>query len=151
MSVTVSVYNHTAAKLWDLSVAANAGNFYVALLTNSAVFDAAHTTKSQVDNVGAYEVYGNGWTQGGVALSGVSVSTSLDVSKLDAAGVSVTASGGSIGPAYNALLYIDENGAGTTKTPLLFIAFNEAKMASEGNSFNIAWDADGIYTIAPAT
>lgn len=151
MAVTITPYNHTAAKLQTLDIDANAANFKVELLNDSASFTGSHTAKSSVDNSGAYEVYGNGWAQGGEALASVTVTTvNTNASMFDAADLSITATGGAIGPAYKALLYVDEGGAGTTKTPLFFIAFGESKTASEGNTFNINWNASGIFTITPS-
>lgn len=149
MAVTITPYNHTAAKLLTLDIDANAANFKVELLSSSATFTATHTTKSSVDSAGTYEVYGNGWTQGGMALASVTVTTvNTDETMFDAADVSVTATGGAIGPAYAALLYVNEGGGGTY-TPLFFIAFGEAKTASEGNTFNVNWNASGIWNVAP--
>ena len=69
MAVTVSTYNHTAAKLLQLGIVPQAANFYLELLTGDATFVASHTTKAAVDNTGAYEVSGNGWDVGGEPLT----------------------------------------------------------------------------------
>ena len=151
MAVTVSTYNHTAEKLLKLSLTSEAANFYLELLSGDASFTASHTTKSQVDNAGGYEVYGNGWTQGGENLASVTVSTvTTNDGMIDAADVTVTATGGSIGPADAALVYVDEGGAGTTKTPLWFIDFGESKTATTGNVFPVIWNASGIAQVTVA-
>ena len=148
MAVTVSTYNHTAAKLLNLSLADEAANVYLELLDGDASFTASHETKAQVDNSGGYEVYGNGWTQGGENLSNVAVTvTTTNDAMIDADDVQITATGGSIGPADAALVYVDEGGAGTTKTPLWFIDFGESKTATVGNVFPVIWNASGIAQI----
>lgn len=150
MAVTVSTYNHTATKLLQLGVDPQAANFFLELLDSNATFVATHTTKSAVDNTGAYEVYGNGWTQGGENLTSVAVSTvTTNDAMLDAADVQITATGGSIGPADAALVYVDEDGGGTY-TPLWFISFGESKTATVGNVFPVLWSASGIAQVTVA-
>ena len=151
MAVTVSTYNHTAQKLLDLSLVDEAANFYLELLTGDASFLASHTTKAQVDDSGAYEVYDNGWTQGGENLANVAVRiTTTNDAMIDADDVTITATGGSIGPADAALVYVDEGGAGTTKSPLWFIDFGESKTATVGNVFPVIWNASGIAQVTVA-
>ena len=151
MAVTVSTYNHTAKKLLDLSLVDEAENFYLELLTGDASFLASHTTQAQVDNSGGHEVYGNGWTQGGENLSNVAgTTTTTNDAMLDASDVEVTATGGSVGPADAALVYVDEGGAGTVLTPLWFIDFGESKTATVGNVFPVIWNASGIAQVTVA-
>ena len=150
MAVTVSTYNHTATKLLNLGVDPQSANFFLELLNSSATLVATHTTKSAVDNTGGYEVYGNGWTQGGENLENVAVTTvTTNDAKLDADDVQITASGGSIGPADAALVYVDEDGGGTY-TPLWFIDFGESKTATVGNVFPVIWSASGIAQVTVA-
>lgn len=151
MAVTVSTYNHTAEKLLKLSLTSEAANFYLELLSGDASFLASHTTKAQVDNSGGYEVHGNGWDQGGENLANVAVSTvTTNDGMIDADDVQVTATGGSIGPADAALVYVDEGGAGTTKSPLWFIDFGESKTATVGNVFPVIWNVSGLAQVTVA-
>ena len=150
MAVTVSTYNHTAAKLLQLGIVPQAANFYLELLTGDATFVASHTTKAAVDNTGAYEVSGNGWDSGGEPLTSVAVTTvTTNDAMLDAADVQITATGGSIGPADAALIYVNES-AGGTLTPLWFIDFGESKTATVGNVFPVIWSASGIAQVTVA-
>jgi hypothetical protein len=103
--------------------------------------DAALTT---VTNAGAYQVSGNGWTAGGITLSSVAVTTvTTNDAKLDADDISVTASGGSIGPAYKAVLYDDTD---ASDFPIAFIDFDGAQEAGDTTDFKIIWNASGIIT-----
>lgn len=148
MAVTISTYNHTARKLLALSITNEAANFYCELLNSSASFSATHTTKAQVDNSGAYEVSGNGWPAGGQPLASVAVTTvTTNDAMIDAADISVTATGGAIGPASAALIYVNEGNAGTTLTPLWFVNFGESKTAPVGTVFPVVINASGLAQI----
>ena len=138
MAVTVSLYNHTAAKFAEGSF--KEGDTYkLMLLDASGTFTGANTV---VGDVSANEVSGNGWTAGGETLANVAVTTvTTNDAKFDADDVSVTATGGAIGPAENAVI-VD-----TTDTSALVahIAFGEAKTADVGTDFKVTWHADGIF------
>ena len=142
MAVTISLYDHTVKKLvnkeWIYTT------LRVMLLNNSATFTAANTTLSQVSNAGAYQVSGNGWTAGGETLANcaVTVVTTNDA-KLDADDISVTASGGTIGPAYKAVIYDDTD---SSDAPLAFIDFGGSQQAGDSTPFKILWNASGIIT-----
>jgi hypothetical protein len=139
MAVVVSLYNHTAAKFGEGSF--KEGDTYKLMLLNSSgTFTGANTV---VGDVSANEVSGNGWDAGGETLGSVAVTTvTTNDAKFDAADVSVTATGGAIGPAENAVI-VD-----TTDTSALVahIAFGEAKTADVGTDFKVTWHADGIFT-----
>jgi hypothetical protein len=144
MAVTVSRYNHTAQKLRDLSFTAEAANFYFELVNGTTPFDATHTTKAQVDNSGADEVSGNGWTAGGENLTSVDVTiVNTNDAMIDAADIVVTATGGSIS-ATDGFIYVDEGGLGSTLTPLWYYDFGETLTATDGNNFTVAFNANGI-------
>lgn len=142
MAVTISIYDHTA-KLFangDVTLA----SLKVMLLNNSASFTASHTALSSVTSSGTYQVSGNGWDSGGEALASAAVTvTSTNDAKLDANDLAVTATGGSIGPAYHAVIYDD---ADASDAPLFFINFDGAKEAGETTDFKITWNANGIAT-----
>lgn len=139
MAVTVSLYNHTAAKFGEGSFA-EGDTYKLMLLNSSGTFTGANTVAGDVS---ANEVSGNGWTAGGETLANVAVTTvTTNDAKFDADDISVTATGGAIGPAENAVI-ID-----TTDTNALVahIAFGEAKTADTGTDFKVTWNASGIFT-----
>jgi hypothetical protein len=145
MADTLSVYNHTAKKLLDLSMVDEAANFYVMLLDNTTEFSAAHTTVAAASDSGNDEVDGNGWTTGGENLENVAVTTvDTNDAMIDCDNVSVTATGGAIGPASAAIVYVDEGNAGTTLSPLFHVLFDSARTATEGNPFNVNIHANGL-------
>jgi len=143
MAVTISVYNHTAAKFADGSFAAT-DTYKVKLLT-AATFDATHTTLAAT---GGTEVAGaNGYTTTGQALTNVAVSTvTTNDAKFDADDVTWTASGGSIAASYGILF----NDTDANDPPLAFIDFGGSQTAGDGTQFKIVWNASGIFTFTVA-
>jgi hypothetical protein len=139
MAVTVSLYNHTAARFGS---GANAvGDTYKVMLCTAATFDATNTTlagitKTEVANA-------NGYTTGGATLANVAVTTvTTNDAKFDADDASWSASGGSITASY-AILYNDTD---TDDPPVAFIDFGTSESAGAGTNFLIVWNASGIFT-----
>lgn len=146
MAATISWYNHALSKLVGLGVTPQASNFYVELLDSNASFDATDTTKDQVDNSGAYEVDGSGWTTGGENLSSVAISVyDTDKAAMDFADVSVTVTGSTLGPASAALIWLQESG-GATESPIWYINFGGPVSKAVGEDFTITPNAIGICT-----
>jgi hypothetical protein len=144
MAVSISRYNHTAKLLLNKEIVYT--TLKAMLLNATATFTASHTTLSSVTNAGAYQVSGNGWAAGGETLASVAV-TVVDTNDamIDADDISKTASGGSIGPAYGAVIYDDTH---ASDAPLWFINFDGAKEAGVGTDFKINWNASGIFRVA---
>lgn len=139
MAVTISLYNHTAAKFADGSFAA-ADTYKVKLLT-AATFDATHTTLAATG--GTESTTATGYTAGGQALAGVAVTTvTTNDAKFDANDLTWTASGGSIVASY-AILYNDTD---TNDPPVAFIDFGGSESAGDGTDFIIVWNASGLFT-----
>lgn len=137
MAVTSSLYNQTAKLFANGEV--DIDNIKVMLLNDSATFTAANTA---VSSVSSNEVSGNGWTSGGETIGNAAVTTvTTNDAKLDGDDISVTATGGSVGPAYKAALY-----DGTSNALLAFIDFDGAQSAGVGTDFKIVWNASGIIT-----
>lgn len=122
-------------------LAATAGG---AAINSSGTQSGTHTRYA----AGSYEVYGNGWAVGGPTLANVTQTqaaitdaTSNDA-MLDADDVVVTASGGSIGPAYKALLYDHTN-----EYPIAFIDFGGSQAAGDTTDFKVRWNVNGIINL----
>lgn len=138
MAVTYSQYDHTLKLLLNKEVTYT--TIKVKLLDATATFSASQTTVASVDGSGAKEVSGNGWTSGGVTLSNVAVTqVTTNDAMIDADDVGVTASGGSIGPAYAALVYDS-----TSNKPLWYIDFGGVQSAGSTTEFKIVWDPTGL-------
>jgi hypothetical protein len=95
---------------------------------------------------------GNGYATGGVALAGVTWAQAAGVAKFDANDLAPawTASGGPITARF-AVIY-DDTAAGD---PLLCVCLLDATpadvTATDGNPFNITFNASGIFTLSGAT
>ena len=115
------------------------------MLVNDYTFDA---TETDMTTATASEVSGNGWAVGGPTIANVEVTTvSPGDSKLDGDDISITASGGDIGPADGLVVY----DSSANDNPLFYYAFPSSQTAGDGTPFNVTWDAAGISTVsAPA-
>ena len=139
MAVTISLYNHSAARFADGSNAV--GDTYKAKLLTAATFDATHTTLAATG--GTEATTATGYTAGGAALTGVAVTTvTTNDAKFDANDVTWTASGGAITASY-AILYNDTD---ANDPPVAFIDFGGSESAGDGTDFKIIWNASGIFT-----
>ena len=139
MAVTISLYNHTAARFADGSNAV--GDTYKVKLLSAATFDATHTTLAATG--GTEATTGTGYTAGGQALANVAVTTvTTNDAKFDADDLTWTASGGSITASY-AIIYNDTD---ANDPPVAFIDFGGSESAGDGTDFIIVWNASGIFT-----
>lgn len=135
MAVTMSLYDHTVKLLVNKEITFT--TLKVKLLDNTASFTASHTVIASVDGSAAKEVSGNGWPSGGKTLTTVAVTqVTTNDAVFSADNVTQTASGGSIGPAYAAVVYDS-----TTGKPLVYIDFGQAQSAGDTTDFKIVWDA----------
>ena len=131
----MALYNHTPRLFADGAV--DLANLHV-ILTNGYVFDATETGLTAVN---AAEVSGNGWPVGGAAITTPAVTTvTSNDAKLDGDDISITATGGDIGPA-DGLVVVDQ----TNNTPLKHFGF-ASKTAGDGTPFNVTWGTAGIIT-----
>ena len=139
MAVTVSLYNHTAARFADGSNAAS--DNYKVMLCTAATFTASNTTLASITKTEVAN--GNGYTTGGAALTNVAVSTvTTNDAKFDADDATWSASGGAVTASY-AILYNDTD---ANDPPVAFIDFGGSQTAGDGTDFKIIWNANGIFT-----
>lgn len=139
MSVTISLYNHTAKRFAEGSNAST--DTYKVLLATAATFDPAVTA---LVSVTATEVAdGNGYAAGGATLSNVAVTTAdTNGAAFSADNVTWSASGGPIAASY-AIIYNDSD---ANKAPLAFIDFDGEESAGDGTDFLMIWNTAGIFT-----
>jgi hypothetical protein len=142
MAVTISPYDHTAARYFSGENAV--GDTYKINLYTVLPFIPAATTKSAAE-VGATQVAtANGYTQNSkvIASLAVTIITTND-SKLDGEDVIWTASGGIIEADY-AMIFNDSD---TNDPPVWHIDFGGTITALDGDPFLIQWNAGGIATL----
>ena len=126
-------YNHTRKLFANGEVTLT--NLKV-VLVNAYTFSA---TQTNLTNVTAAQVSGNGWAAGGQPIASAAITVEGANAKLDGNDISVTAAGGEIGAA-TALVVVDA----TSSKPLFHFAFPSSQTAGEGTPFNINWNAAGI-------
>jgi hypothetical protein len=145
MAVTISLYNHTAAKFADGSFAV--GDSYVINLYTAFTFDATATTKAGAESGATQVSTAFGYTQNAKALTTVAVTTvTTNDAKFDADDVTWTASGGSI-TASHALIYNDTD---ANDPPVAYINLDGSQSAGDTTEFKIIWNASGIVTFTVA-
>ena len=133
-------YNHTR-KLFAAGDVDEA-NLKVMLVGSGYTFAATETALTAVTSA---QVSGNGWTAGGEAVANSAVTAVGANAKLDGDDISVTASGGDIGPA-TALVVVDA----TSSKPLFHFEFPSSQSAGDGTPFNVTWNTAGIATWSAA-
>jgi len=133
-------YNHTRKLFANGEV--TLANLKVMLYGAGYIFDPAETNMS---DVAAEEVSGNGWTQGGESIGSAAITvTDTNEAMLDGADITVTATGGAIGPA-TGLVVFDATGANAAAwKPLFHFQFSSPQTAGEGTDFKITWNASGL-------
>jgi len=131
----MELYNHTRKLFANGEV--NVSNLKV-VLVNAYTFSA---TETNLTNVAAAQISGNGWAVGGQPIVSAAITVDGADAKLDGNDISVTAVGGEIGAA-TALVIVDA----TSSKPLFHFAFPSSQTAGEGTPFNINWNAAGIAT-----
>lgn len=145
MAVTVGSYNHLLELMGDNTIDMDADTFTLALMNATHVFTAANTLWSEVSANEIASAFG--YTTPGQNLTAVTWTTAVATVTFDAADVTWTAAGGSIGPATDAVLYDN-----TTTAPLdalmLSIDFGASETAGDGTDFKVTWNASGIISIA---
>lgn len=94
-----------------------------------------------------YEVTGTGYTAGGVALTGktVTYTAATNVIKLDAADVQWAASTITARTAI-----VRKNSGATATSPAIVYQNSDADVVSTGGNFDLVWHADGIVTLTPS-
>jgi len=136
---TLQLYDHTAQRF--ASGANSSVDTYKVKLLSDGTFDATHTTLAATG--GTETASGTGYTTGGQALTGVTVTTvTTNDAMFDANDVTWAVSGGSL-TAVAAILYNDTD---TNDPPVAFIDFGGTRTVSSGNNFVLSWNANGIFT-----
>lgn len=141
------MYDSAKEYIGDGTIDLDSHTFKIMLTTNSYTPDrGTHTQKSDVTNELSTAF---GYTAGGATLSSVTWGQTGGTATFDAADVSWTASGGSIGPFRNAVIYDDTAG---NDELLCYCVLNSSDLtATDGQTFTIQFNASGILTLSGAT
>lgn len=140
MPVTGTKFNKFIEFLGKGTIDLDTNVFKAALVKSTYVFDAAH--EDFATSVQAHEVAaGNGYTAGGVTLSGVTWAYNSGTGKtvFDCNDPSWTATGGDLGPATGLVVYDSTSGK-----LVGFIDFGGAQTAGNSTEFKVAINGAGL-------
>ena len=141
------MYNSAREYIGDGVIDLDTHTFKILLTSNSYTPSAAHSTLSNITNQVAN---GNGYTTGGATLTSVTWGHSGTTATWDAANVSWTATGGSIGPIRIAVIY-DDTPTSPADPLVCYCILDSADITvSNGSTFTIAFNASGILTLSGA-
>jgi hypothetical protein len=146
MPVSINLYDHTRRRCADGSNAA--GDTYRINLYSAFTFDATATTKAAAETGATQLSTAFGYTQNGMALTGVTIVTAnTNGAAFDCNDAQWTASGGGIA-ASHAMIYNDTD---ANDPPLAHINFDGTVTAPDGSIFIVRFAAAGLITFsAPA-
>ena len=131
---TTTRYDHTLKLVGAQSI--DYTNLKVMLLNNHTF----NSTRTTMTNITGDEVSGNGWTAGGELIANAAwTQVNTNDGRLDGDDISVTASGGSIGPADAHVVY-----DATNNLPLIYVAYSSDQEAGDGNAFKVTFASNGI-------
>ena len=141
------MFDSAKAKIGDGTIDLNSHAFKMVLTSNS--YTPTRATHDELADVTNEVANGNGYTSGGAALANPSFNQTSGTAKWDADDVSWTASGGSIGPIRNAVIYDDT----VSGDPLVCYCVLEASdlTITDGQTMTVQFSASGILTLSGAT
>ena len=144
MAVTINFYDEFMLRCLRGEIILHTDTFKYEL-HNNLTFSATHTSRSDVSATAL--ATGNGYTNPGQNLTSVTLTESGGVTTFDAANVSWSASGGSIGPATDGFLYSDTSTTPSADLAACNVDFDGAQTAGDGTDFINNWNASGIFTV----
>lgn len=142
---TTSLYTTFPAKLANKEIDWDTDTIKVALVTSS--YTPNQDTHDYWDDVSANEASGTGYTTGGATLASKTLTQDSGTNKqtFDAADVSWTTS--TVTARY-AVIYVS-TGSGSTSALIGYVDFGSNQSSSAG-TFQITWNASGIFTATVA-
>lgn len=150
MAVTINFYDKFIEYVGDGGIDLDSDTFTIILMDSSHAYTSTDTSLASLGGKPPTNelATGNGYTQDAETLGSVTWTESGGTLTFDAADASWTASGGSIGPADDGVIY-DES-ATTPAADLLMcsIDFDGSQTAGDGTDFIVSFNASGIFTIS---
>lgn len=146
MATTITRYTSYNQYVHDGTIDLDATNIYLALVTSSYTFSAAHTiwdpgTNDAADPSHNEVATGNGYTTGGAQLAGLSVnSTRFDATDVAWTELTKTFRCG--------ILYVNATVNEIVKPLIAYILFDDtpADITMGGGTFTVQWSTSGIIT-----
>lgn len=144
MTASISFYDSFKANLGATPLDMNSDTFKMMLVTSSYTFAATHTVKTDITNELSTA---NGYTAGGATLASLVFSQTSGTAKWDAADVTWTASGGSL-VFRRGVIYDDTAASDPVILSVLFDTTPADITIASGDTYQVAWNASGIFTLA---
>lgn len=153
MAVSIDHYNQFVELMGDVATTYGGwpnDTLIAMLVTSTYTFAATHTLRTDANTNEL--ATGSGYTASdgagaGKALSSVTSSQPVAGTwMLDAADVTWTAAGGSIGPARHCIIF-DDTITSPANALLFDVNFGVDETAGDGTDFVVTWDANGICRI----
>lgn len=144
MAVTINAYNSFVEYLGDNTCDLDDDTFKAELYNSSHVFNAANTVRADVSANALATNFG--YTNPGQNLTQTWGQTG-GTATFDATDTTWTASGGSIGPADDCVIY-DDTPSGPVDPLAFSIDFGGSQTAGDGTDFKITYHTNGIFTIS---
>lgn len=144
MAVTIQNYNKMVEYFGDGTIDLDTDTFKGELYLAAYVFTATHNQRSDISSNAV--TTGNGYTNPGQNLTSVTWVESSGTVTWDSADQVWTASGGSIGPAEDMVIY-DDTASAPVDALMIDIAFGQAETAGDGTDFRVNFNASGIFQI----
>lgn len=139
------MYNSAREYIGDGTIDLDTNTFKMLLTSNSYTPNPANTVYADITNQVAN---GNGYTTGGATLTSVTWTHTGTTATWDAADVSWTATGGTIGPIRNAVIYDDTS---ASKVLVCYCILDSGDInVTNGSTFTVAFNASGILTLSGA-
>ncbi len=150
MVVSINRYNKWPEYFGDNTADLDDDAFYQMLMNASHVFTATNTIRTDVST--NQIATANGYTQATGGGTGEILLTttwveSAGVVTFDAVDTTWTASGGSIGPATDLVLF-DDTTTAVVDALAYSIDFDASETAGDGTDFKITWNGSGIFTVS---
>ena len=145
MAVSIKMYSHFPTNLMNGNIVGMGSEtaFKCMLCTSSYTPNQDdHNDKADITD----EVSGTGYTAGGATMTSTTVSVAGRVTTFDAANTSWSSS--TITARY-AVIYDSTEAADADKPLVCYVDFGENK-SSENGTFQLTWNASGIFTITVA-
>lgn len=146
MAVTISRYNKFPLYFGGGQIDLDTDTFRLELYNSSHTFTATNTARANISTNALSS--GNGYTSPGQNLTSVTWVESSGTITFDAADVTWTASGGSIGPASFGVIYDDTSTSPSADLLAYSINFGGDQTAGDGTTFKVTWNASGIFTLS---
>ncbi|MGE4536636.1 MAG: hypothetical protein AB7D37_06130 [Desulfovibrio sp.] len=140
MATTITLYNHVPWCFSTGTIVWPTDDIKLALIGSGYVFDSAHTVLADASD---YEISGDGYTPGGMSLTGKTATDSDGVVSLDADNLEWSALTATF---RFGLLYKSGTINGKTDPLIACILFNDtpADIAVEGTGYPVTWSNAGI-------